>query len=101
MEGLTRDGRAAACPNALDTPDTTSLSLARSVNKSYLTYYSPKSVQQLIYNASLNRNTKVLDFIKSGGPSLTVSSNPTISLPGFCALPVFVLNCLPYEANAA
>ena len=72
MEGLTRDGRAAACPNALDTPDTTSLSLARSVNKSYLTYYSPKSVQQLIYNASLNRNTKVLDFIKSGGPKLTV-----------------------------
>ena len=46
-------------------------------------------------------NGAVLPSVKSGGPSLTVSSNPTISLPGFCALPVFVLNWLPYEANAA
>ena len=53
------------------------------------------------YTASWNLSVEVLDFVKSGGPSLTVSSNPTISLPGFCALPVFVLNWLPYEANAA
>ena len=43
----------------------------------------------------------VVSTVRVGGPSLTVSSNPTISLPGFCALPVFVLNWLPYEANAA
>ena len=57
----------------------------------------PRCIERLPVHIS----KMVVSTVCAGGPSLTVSSNPTISLPGFCALPVFVLNWLPYEANAA